>query len=110
MKGLGDSREEVTLSDIADVLTGILAFETSQDTDFFRPGQGVVVYPKFLDKLDAILSSGDISADPEQSRWLAYEAILTQSVSWPVERRPTMLSEDDPRLAQWHILATKTGE
>jgi hypothetical protein len=39
MKGLGDSRKEVALSDIADVLTWMLAFETSQDTDFLRPGQ-----------------------------------------------------------------------
>jgi hypothetical protein len=41
-----------------------------------------MVYPKFLDNLNAILSSGDIGADPEQSRWPEYEAILTQSMTW----------------------------
>jgi hypothetical protein len=56
----------------------------------------VVVYPKFLDRLDAVLATGDISSsDPDQSRWAAYVAILTQSLAWAVGIRPTMLREGE---------------
>jgi hypothetical protein len=69
----------------------------------------VAAYPKFLDKLDAVSSSGDIGADPEACRWPAYEAILTQSVNWPADKRPVMLPEGDPRLSQWPVLAANAA-
>jgi hypothetical protein len=85
MDGLGNSREEVALSGIVDLLTWRHALEPSQDSNYLRPSQRVVVYPKFLDNLDSILSYGDISSDPIESRWPAYEAMLTQLMSWPVD-------------------------
>jgi hypothetical protein len=70
-----------------------------------------VVYPTFLYKLDAILASGFISSsDPDQSRWTAYEPILTQSMTWRVGSRPMMLPEGDSRLSQSPELASKAGE
>jgi hypothetical protein len=93
---LGNSREEVALSGIVDVLAWRQALETSQDPDYLRPSQHVTVYPKFLDRLDAVLSSGDIGMDSCQERWPAYEAILLQSLIWPVNTR--LSYEDiDPR-------------
>jgi hypothetical protein len=38
IKGLGNSREDVTLSGISDVLTWRNALETSQDPNYLRPG------------------------------------------------------------------------
>jgi hypothetical protein len=54
LEGLGNSREEVALSGRADVLTWRHALENSKDPDYLRPGRRVVIYPKFLDKLDEV--------------------------------------------------------
>jgi hypothetical protein len=110
LKGLGNLREEVALSGIADVLTWLRALEPSLDPDYLRPGRRVGIYLKFLDKLDAILESGNIGIDPEQSRWPAYEAILTQSISGPIGSRAILLPEDYPRISQWPILEAKAEE
>jgi hypothetical protein len=79
----GNSREKVAFSGIVDVLSWRRAFEISQDPNFLRAGQRVVVYPKFLDKLDAILASGDIGLDPVQSRWRASRVNIYLS-RWPI--------------------------
>jgi hypothetical protein len=110
MEDLGNSREKVAFSGIGDVLSWRHALEAGQDPDYWRPGQPVVVYPKFLDKLDGIIASGKIGLDPVQSRWSAYDAILTQSITWPEGSRPFMLHEVDPRLSQWPVLAFRTEE
>jgi hypothetical protein len=60
--------------------------------------------------LTAILAPGDLSLDPERSLWLAYEAILAQSVPWPVASRAITLSEGDPRLSQWSISEAQSKE
>jgi hypothetical protein len=69
-----------------------------------------VVYPKFLENLDQIMSTGEIGADLSQSRWPPYEAILMQSMTWPEGSRPIMLPEGDLRLSHSPILAVKAGE
>jgi hypothetical protein len=95
MEDLGNSREEVDLSGIVDVLTRRHALETS----YLRHGQRVVVYAKFLHELNDIIASGNIGLDSVQSRWSAYEEILTQSMTWPEGSRPIMLPDGDPRLS-----------
>jgi hypothetical protein len=100
IEGLGNSQEEVALSGIVDVLTWRHGPDTSQAPNYPGPGQREVVYPKFLDKLDSILSNGDIGPDPTQSRWPAYEAILIQSMTWLEGSRSIMLPEGDRRLSQ----------
>jgi hypothetical protein len=52
---LRHSREEVALSGNADALTWRHAFEISDNPDYPRRGQRIIVCPKFLDKLDSIL-------------------------------------------------------
>jgi hypothetical protein len=91
MEGLGNSREEAALSGIVDVLSWRHALETSQDPNCLPPGQRVVVYLKFLDKLNDIMATEDIRLDPVQRRLPAYEAILMQSMTWPESSRPIML-------------------
>jgi hypothetical protein len=107
IEGLGNSGEEVALSGIVDVLTLRHALETGHDPDYLRLAQRVIVYPKFLDKLDSILSTGEIGLDPTQSRWPACGAILTGSMSRPVDTRPAMLPEDSLQLGRWPELAAK---
>jgi hypothetical protein len=110
IEGFGNSWEEVALSGIGDVLTWQHAVKPSQDSDYLRPGQSVIVYPKFLDKLDYILSSGEIGSDPIQSRRPAYEAILIPSMTRPGGSRPIMLPEGYPRLSPWPIIALEAAE
>jgi hypothetical protein len=107
--GLGKSREEVALSGVADVLPWRNALETRRDPNFLRPGQRVVVCPKFLDELDAILSSGDIGFYQEQCIWPAYEGILKQSLTWPIDKRPVMLPEGDRLPSQRYISASPSS-
>jgi hypothetical protein len=33
-----------------------------------------------------------------------------QSLKWPIDKRPIMLPEGDPRLSQWPTLAAKSAE
>jgi hypothetical protein len=110
LDGLGTSREEIALSGIVDVLSWRHVFEKAEDQSLPRPVQRVIVYPKFLEKLDAVLSSGDISADSEYCRAPAYEAILLQSMSWPVDRHPILLPERDARLSHWPDLVANAAK
>jgi hypothetical protein len=99
IEGLGNSREEVALSRIADALAWCHALEMSDDPDFLRPGRRVVIYQEFLDKLGSILEDGDVSKDKVASRIPAYEAILLRSMTWAVTSRPIMLPAGDSRLS-----------
>jgi hypothetical protein len=105
-----DTREEVALSGIVDVLSWRHALELSPDPNHLRSGRRIMVDPKFLDKLGAIIETGEIGLDPVQSRWLAYEAIFVQYLTWPEESRPVMLPEGDPRLSQWSISAAQAAK
>jgi hypothetical protein len=78
---LGNSQGKVALSGIVDAFTWRHALETSFDPDYKRPGQSVIVYPKFLDKLGLVVATGNIGMDRCDSRWPVYEAILKQSMS-----------------------------
>jgi hypothetical protein len=98
---MGNTREEVALSGIADALAWRHALEMPDGPDFVPLGRRIVVYPEFLDKLGPIFETGDLSLDPVESRRPAYEAILTQSISWPVTSRPIMLPAGDQRLSLW---------
>jgi hypothetical protein len=69
-----------------------------------------VVYPKFLDKLELILATWNMGMDSQDSRWPAYEAILTQSTAWRDDCWPITLPEGEGRLSQWPELARNLGE
>jgi hypothetical protein len=69
--------------------------EISEDPAYLRPGERVIVYPKFLDKLTIVLATGNVGHDPVHSRWPTYEKILQEIQPWPVENHPVVICEDD---------------
>jgi hypothetical protein len=69
------------------------------DQSIKRLGQRLVVYPAFRDMLDAVLASGDPSADPDDECWRAYQLILQQCEN--VSEHPVIIPESDPRLDSW---------
>jgi hypothetical protein len=74
------SREEVALSGLADVPPWRDApeqFDSEKYPDIKLLTQRVIVYPKLLDKLGLFLTTGNIWINTQESRWPAYEAILT---------------------------------
>jgi hypothetical protein len=99
--GLDSCRESVALSGVYDALLWRHAMQTSLDPNYKRPGQRVIVYPKFLDKLGSVLASGNIGLDTEGDRHLAYEKIPEQRSAWQDHVCPVMLPEDSPNLGSW---------
>jgi predicted RNase H-like HicB family nuclease len=70
-----------------------------------RKGQPVVIYPKDLSQLDAVLSTGDPSIDSEDGQTIAYAAILQEAQSY--ERPPLFLREDSEQITSDPIMAEK---
>jgi hypothetical protein len=69
-----------------------------------------MVYPEFFGKRDLVLATGNIEIDSQESRWPAYEAILTNSTAWDETRQPIILPEGEFRLARWPELAHDSEE
>jgi hypothetical protein len=65
----------------------------------------VVIYPKDLPQLDAVLSLGDPSIDSEDGHPAAYAAILQAAQS--CERPPLFLREDSEQITKDPIMAEK---
>jgi hypothetical protein len=57
-EGLDSSRESVALFGIYDALSWRRAMEISMGPNYRRPGQRIIAYPKFLDKLGVVLATG----------------------------------------------------
>jgi hypothetical protein len=75
VEGVGNAREEVCPSGIADALSWRHVLETNdyeQNPDYKRPGLRIVVYPEFLTKLGLVLASGNLGMDPCDERLPAY--------------------------------------
>jgi hypothetical protein len=110
---IGTTLEEVVISGIADALACRYTLEIvdyEAHPEYKRPGQRVIVYPKFLDRLGGVLATGDPSVDPVDSRRPAYEAILIQSCTWEDSRRPIMSPEESEALTRWPELARNFQE
>jgi hypothetical protein len=87
----------VALSCIVDVLSWRHALENSQNPNFLRIRQRLVSYPKFLDKLDEILSSGDIG-----EMLFGFKLEPTWACGWQVVSR----KEFKERTHAHHAIAT----
>jgi hypothetical protein len=80
-----------------------------------RKGQRVVIYPKELTQLDAVLSSGDPNVDPEDGHPIAYQRVLAAASEFEIP--PIFLREDceavvaDPKKAEavpkWMCMAER---
>jgi hypothetical protein len=63
--GLDSSRESVALSAVVEAVAWRHALENASDLSFQRRGQRVIVYPKFLTKLETVLTTGNVGLDME---------------------------------------------
>jgi hypothetical protein len=71
-----------------------------------RKGQRVVIFPKELPQLEAVLSSNDPSVDPVDGHSIAYEAILQGRQEF--ENPPVLLREDSEPVMSDPIMAENT--
>jgi hypothetical protein len=72
--GMANTKETAILSAVAEAVAW--KNEALEPEDPPRKGQRVVIYPKDLVQLDAVLSTGDPNVDSESGHPIAYERIL----------------------------------
>jgi hypothetical protein len=100
-EGMANTKESAILTDAAEAVTWVHAL----DTELPRKGQRVVICPKEMVQLEAVLSTGDPNVNPEDGHPIAYTKILEASQSF--ERTPIFLKEDseqitqDPVMSEW---------
>jgi hypothetical protein len=70
--GMANFRESAILSAAAEAVT----WRHAHEVDGPRKGQRVVIYPKDLPQLEAVLNSGDPNIDSADGHSIAYNAIL----------------------------------
>jgi hypothetical protein len=88
-----NTKEAAILSAMAEAVTWR---NDASEVDGPRKGQRVVVYPKELTQLDAVLTAGDPSIDSENGHPIAYERVLTESQKY--EHPPLSLREDSEQI------------
>jgi hypothetical protein len=95
------SRESAILSATSDAVASKHALEHEGS----RKGQRVVIYPKDLPQLEAVLSTGYPNIDSEDGYPIAYAAILQAAQSH--ERPPLFLREDSEQITSDPAMAEK---
>jgi hypothetical protein len=88
-EGMSNSKEAAVLSAVSEA---VVWKNDALEVDGPRKGQRVVIYPKELTQLDAVLSSGDPNIDEEDGHPIAYQKVLAAAQSY--ERPPIFLRED----------------
>jgi hypothetical protein len=94
LEGMPNTKEAAILSSVAEAVTWRNnAIEGKEsETSGPRKGQRVVIYPKELTQLHAVLTTGDPSIDSENGHPIAYTRVLTESSKF--ENPPLFLRED----------------
>jgi hypothetical protein len=103
--GMATSRESAILSPAEEAVEWR---HVSEPKEGLRKGQRVVIYPKDLPQLEAVLNTGDPTIDSEDGHPIAYAAILQEVQSF--ENRPIFLKEDCELIATNPILSEKVPE
>jgi hypothetical protein len=103
--GMANTRDSAVLAAAAEAVTWRHAGEPVGPT---RKGQRVVVYPKDLPQLEAVLALKDPSIDPIDGHSIAYEAILQECPKF--ENPPVLLKEDSDVILSDPIMAEKVPE
>jgi hypothetical protein len=102
LDGMANTKEAAILSAVAEAVTW--KNEALEPEDPPRKGQRVVIYPKDLVQLDAVLSTGDPNVNPESGHSIAYERILAHAQTF--ENPPIFIKADpesvtaDPKYAE----------
>jgi hypothetical protein len=100
--GMANMKEAAILSAVAEAVAW--KNEALEDEDPPRKGQRVVIYPKDLVQLDAVLSTGDPNVNPESGHPIAYQKILEHAHTF--ENPPISVKEDaasiaaDPKMSE----------
>jgi hypothetical protein len=111
--GMANTKESAILSAVAEAVAW--KNEALEPEDPPRKGQRVVIYPKDLVQLDAVLSAGDPNVDAESGHSIAYERILAHAQTF--ENPPIFIKADaesvtsDPKLSElvpsWMCMAER---
>jgi hypothetical protein len=102
--GMANSRESAILTEALEPVVWRHAYEV----DGPRKGQRVIIYPKDLHQLGAVLNAGDPNIDRVDGHPVAYEAILRASQTF--ENQPIFLNEDSEQITSNPELAEKVPE
>jgi hypothetical protein len=111
--GMANTKEAAILSAVAEAVAW--KNEALEPEEPPRKGQRVVIYPKDLVQLDAVLSTGNPNVDSESGHPIAYERILAHAQTF--ENPPILLKADaervtsDPKLSElvpsWMCMAER---
>jgi hypothetical protein len=93
LDGMPNTKEAAILSAAAEAVTWR---NEALELEGSRKGQRVVIYPKELTQLNAVLSTGDPSIDSENGHPIAYTRILQESQKY--DRPPLFLREDSDQI------------
>jgi hypothetical protein len=109
-----NTKEAAILSAVAEAVTWK---NEALEVEGPRKGQRVVIYPKELTQLDAVLRAGDPNIDSENGHPIAYQQVLSESQKY--ENPPLFLREDseqitsDPKMAEsgpkWMCIAERVA-
>jgi hypothetical protein len=101
---MANPRDSAVLSAAAEAVT----WQDPQECEVPRKGQRVVIYPKDLPQLEAVLNAGDPNIDSVDGHPIAYEAILRANQSF--ENHPIFLKEDSEQITNHPEFSEKVPE
>jgi hypothetical protein len=78
-EGMKNDADSARLAAVAETVERKHALEPDNEK---RQSRWIVIYPPELDKLEAVLATGDISLDSEEGHGIAYQRILEASLSY----------------------------
>jgi hypothetical protein len=86
--GMANTKESAVLAAVSEAVT----WRPVQDSVGRRKGQRVIIYPKDLPALEAVLSTGDPNIDSTDGHPIAHQVILRESQTY--EHPPVFVKED----------------
>jgi hypothetical protein len=101
---MANTRESAVLSAVVEAVS----WQHAGEPEGPRKGQRVIVYPKEITQLPAVLSTRDLTIDSEDGHPIAYQAILQQSDG--CENPPVFLREDSEPVVSDPIMSGKVPE
>jgi hypothetical protein len=105
LDGMPNTKEAAILSAVAEAATWRNNALEGQVSEAIGPrkGQRVVIYPKELTQLHAVLTTGDPNIDSENGHPIAYERVLIESEKY--ENPPLFLREDAEQIVNDPVMA-----
>jgi hypothetical protein len=95
------------LSAIVETVSWRHTLEMASDASYQRRGQRIIVYEKFLSKLQTVLTRKNVGFDMEGGHDVAYELIMEEYQCWREDCKPIFVREDREAIGNWPVLAEK---